>query len=82
MNFREDMYSLLFIASVKDKYKENCEEIKETYDAKINELFKKHGIPFPRKEDEIAEKVNKEKEKANEEEEKMDKETFMAEAKK
>ena len=51
------MYSLLFIASVRDEYKTKCAESKDTYDAKIVELYKKHEIPFDREEDSIAAKI-------------------------
>ena len=80
LDFREDMYSLLFIAYVKDEYKNKCEDMKQTYDAKVNELFTKHGISFPKKEDSIIEKVKREKDKAAPPEP-MDKETYMEEIK-
>ena len=51
------MYSLLFIAAVKDEYKFKCEELKKTHDAKIQELYKKHKIPYDRAEDSIAAKI-------------------------
>ena len=51
------MYSLLFIAAVKDEYKFKCEELKKTHDAKIQELYKKHNIKYDRAEDSIAAKI-------------------------
>ena len=39
MKFREDMYALLFVASVKDEYKETCDKEKKTKDAKMDLLY-------------------------------------------
>ena len=71
------MYSLLFIANVRDEYKSKCQDLKKTYDKKIAELYKKHKIPFELEENSIAAKIKREKEKEDSEEEPPDKDEYL-----
>ena len=46
MLFREDMYSLLFIASLKPQYKQDCEDQAQEAENKMDQILKKNKEYF------------------------------------